>query len=517
MDNTFSEFTQYAYNNIDDDDLVTTEYLTPGECFEYLADDSNFKSLSDVLTEAMIKNGLCSIDDPVTNKIDILYKLLHEQAIQCPVLEENNKTLRLRIRRWFSGEIKSIRTRFDAIAICFALKLTLKSSTDLLNKIGFNGFNVRNAEDATYMYCILNNRPLSVALDILNKFQESTGIKTYSPDLAPNDHSGNTTILLKRSITENFTKENDDEFLNSYLISNKEKFIGYVSTEVNEYYKIKNRLMLTVLTDTFKSTVYLLSERIGDAEKTLNQKEINLFLSFRSALRKCSDPSHVLKKANDILMENMSNSIEVILEIAKIADEHIDLNSQKQISVFLNDVIKMEGFLKYVISSIRSTPTESNSNTSGAVSPVRLRKYSESVLKESVMKEFPTDRTFMKFERDPAETGNSLNTRKAIILMYYIAYAYEFTAGLSDPLYTSPMFGDIMGFYEFVESLDNILLKCNLATLYPANQFDWLIMRSIRDLEINDPTEDGDTPIAFFNTVLAFSFGEGDSDEDLTE
>ena len=61
--------------------------------------------------------------------------------------------------------------------------------------------------------------------------------------------------------------------------------------------------------------------------------------------------------------------------------------------------------------------------------------------------------------------------------------------------------------------VNRLLKRCRLSPLYPADQFDWLILRSIREFEIGDPDEEEDNPIAFFNDVLDFSFGEEDTEE----
>ena len=105
--------------------------------------------------------------------------------------------------------------------------------------------------------------------------------------------------------------------------------------------------------------------------------------------------------------------------------------------------------------------------------------------------------------------GMDASVRKAVILMYYISYAYEYRRYMDDYSYQSSLFGE-MGFSEFMEGLNGLLNRCRLSPLYPANQFDWLILRSIREFEIADPEEETDDPVAFLNEVLDFSFGEED-------
>ena len=93
--------------------------------------------------------------------------------------------------------------------------------------------------------------------------------------------------------------------------------------------------------------------------------------------------------------------------------------------------------------------------------------------------------------------------------MYYIVYAYEFRSYMDDYTYSSALFSQ-MGFAEFFDGLNHLLERCRLSPLYPGNQYDWLILRSIREFEIGDPDEDDSNPIAFFNDVLEMSFSEED-------
>ena len=89
--------------------------------------------------------------------------------------------------------------------------------------------------------------------------------------------------------------------------------------------------------------------------------------------------------------------------------------------------------------------------------------------------------------------------------MYYFAFAYEFSAKEAGDTY----FADILSEYDFstfIEEVNTVLNHCRFAPLYPANRFDWLILRSVRQFEIYDPEEDLTDCISFFNEVLEMSF-----------
>ena len=59
-----------------------------------------------------------------------------------------------------------------------------------------------------------------------------------------------------------------------------------------------------------------------------------------------------------------------------------------------------------------------------------------------------------------------------------------------------------MGFGEFFDSLNIILDYCQYSKLYIKNQFDWLILKSIWEIENNYETTEGNSPLEFFNDVL---------------
>ena len=173
---------------------------------------------------------------------------------------------------------------------------------------------------------------------------------------------------------------------------------------------------------------------------------------------------------------------------------------QLQISRFLNDIMSMETFLQTVIISIQNMPDNST----------KIRKYKESELSATVLKEFPKHNTFSGIEGDNREksiltsTGSAM--RKAIILLHYVTFAYEASFTLSGSQFDSPLFHDF-SFEAFISDLNTVLYRCNLSPLYPANQFDWLILRSVNALMEID-TDYVDEPTKFFNDVLTFSFGE---------
>ena len=191
----------------------------------------------------------------------------------------------------------------------------------------------------------------------------------------------------------------------------------------------------------------------------------------------------------------MLNTQDVIVSIGEVLkNNQDDIDNLKYLNDFFEDIIKKEGLLKKVLPFIRGENG-------------RIRRLRESSLHDTVLKEFPIPKVFADFENDPRSihNDNNMSVRKAIILMFFIAYTYELTRSAIDDQYTSPYFG-IMGFDDFIEQLDSILSKCKLPILYPASQFDWLILMCIRQFDLYSPGDTGETLIKFFNDVLLFSF-----------
>ena len=494
----------------------------------------NVISLSEIIKAVMVKAQICEYNTPLSTYVDALFLRLIKQDKEC-----NYKTIpKNTVLNWLNGTSRSIRKRFTVIKICFALGLDLDESKDLLNKCGYNGLNVRNAEEATYMYCILKNKSLFNARKILS---------IYKTDISDNqdkiNHSGDTTILLREELLfNNVSWQNDEQFINTFLKPNRAKFIGYSINTVHSYYKIKNGWFISVIIYQLKQEEVLLrdileqnddysSGVLNKENASLTRKDIAFTKAFKSALKRykervsmilkntsATDTKHkptkiseTLLKAHSLLTEDMLNAFFVFSTIKKsyIENEN-DIQEQKELSIFLSYIIKIEGILKITIQHI------CNHNK-------RIRPLTLSSLSDSVMKEFPIPGGFSKYEQAPSIIDKGMIIRKTIILMYYLEYAYEWFYNAQAETFGSEIGSKNISvlfkkfsFENFINELNKILTDCNLPTLYPALQFDWLILRSVRKFDVSDYDDlvDG-SPAKFFNDVLAYSFGEIPSEEEF--
>lgn len=528
-----------AYETLRDDKLIREKYATPGDVLDHLKGEEDFKSLSENIREAMITSGLCSVDSPQSTFIDILYVRLHELESSIPEtmpdlngsslytdkhvksIFKKTFTAKETVKRWINGTTHRTNDYNTLLKICFCLELDLAVATEFLNKNGFNGFNIRNPLDAIYIYCILNKRPFSTALKLFLEYLHAPCEE--EPDVTDNRavcDSHSTTQHLENAILKNSSWESDGEFLSTFLIPHKRMFTEYSKTAYAEYEKLKNPFYLTAIKISLEEE----SENVVRKERSdyrrnahkrnygellppeVKKTETKVTYNMKRALKQHASECGLWKnlyEAMDFGIEaNSSGYTQVKNNLSSLCDEigtymkknRDDRAIQFMLSRFLSDVISGDYCLFKMLPAVIGSDT-------------RKKSYKASDLSDTVLYLFPHRQTMAEYESRPASAGNGVYTRKALILMYYFAFAYEFSAKEAGATY----FADILSEYDFstfIEEVNAVLNHCRFAPLYPANRFDWLILRSVRQFEIYDPEEDLTNCISFFNDVLEASFHE---------
>jgi hypothetical protein len=106
-----------------------------------------------------------------------------------------------------------------------------------------------------------------------------------------------------------------------------------------------------------------------------------------------------------------------------------------------------------------------------------------------IMKRFPQERYLTDMFRLPPEATDKEHdkARKAFVLLYFANYALD------------PPPGEF--FDDFVIALNTALDHCGYAKLYPANPFDWLVLKCISSLDHVDQDIE-DNPVELFNEIL---------------
>lgn len=117
-----------------------------------------------------------------------------------------------------------------------------------------------------------------------------------------------------------------------------------------------------------------------------------------------------------------------------------------------------------------------------------------------VMDCFPNIKYLEEFERKPEDLSKSEKIRKIIVTLFFMDRFYDlyFIEGI-------PEFQESQEYNTFYRDMDNLLIDCNLPVLYPADPFDWLILKSARAFLLLDTNEDAD-PVSYFNDVMELSF-----------
>lgn len=593
-DRQMGEVTQLAYSFIEEDLLVMNDELDPMDVLDFLQDGDNFKRVADLLKETMIiakipadtkkllkdypsvnsflsdlktgkhEDSLLNESDSTDSFINALLALLSKQEDECLYKKRKYSWNRPTITRWFSTEqtddnskngiSESIRSREDAIAICYALGLDYPSSRDFLNRSGHAIFNIRNQEDAIYIYCLMKHRPFSVAKELIHKYSENT-TNFHISEEESKTHAGNTTILLANQILGNSNWESDDDFFNSFLLPNTANFISYSRTALREYYKIKNPIYLlalkTIVSDEKDDNntgmgfdKRKIQEYIHKAQKdrdvTIPMSSVQVTYNFINKLRKYADSSDLLKKSYDMLdvhveriaekgwneenFRTVNNTLDVIDFIIRNYSMYSNDDEELEtISNFLTDTVTAYKMLCAWLPSVVIDDEDGNEyvqeyiDADGHIKTriqkkdKRQRSYNQSTLGDTVLSSFPHRNFFTLFEKHPEKLVHDVTIRKAIILLFYMNYARNLIQEISNPNATDEE--TAFGFDNFYKSMNTILGSCQLGKLYYANPFDWLILESIKKLETYNDEDDLENPVSFLDKVLSFSFDPEDEDD----
>lgn len=525
-----------AYESLRDDNLIREKYATPDDVLDHLTGKEDFKSLSDNIKEVMIKSGLCSDKSTRNDFIDILYDRFHQLETEIPdtmpdlsgvsIYNENHvkgiykKTniARETVKRWIDGSTQKTNDYNVLLKICFALELELPATTEFLNKNGFNGFNIRNPLDAIFIYCSLNKRPYVTALELFLKYLSAPVTMKKDIDSERPYDSHDTTQQLEDSILKNSDWESDEKFLSTFLIPHKQMFTEYSKTAYAEYEKVKNPFYLTAV------KIYLEKEAEAVSRKYRNDYKRKAYKRKYGELLPAEVKKSEIKitgkmkrallhhEWNNEFIKKMAGSVKIGIESNSTGHTTVNNNLSSlldELGAYMKEnrnnakiQFEISQFLSYIMSGddclFEMLPAVIGDN-------MRKKSFKNSDLSETVLYLFPHRQTMAEYESRPASVGNGVYTRKALILMYYFAFAYEFSAKKPGTTY----FADILSEYDFstfIEEVNAVLTHCRFAPLYPGNRFDWLILRSVRQFEIYDPYEDLTDCISFFNDVLEASF-----------
>ena len=505
------DITAFAIRALEEDSCM---YETAEECLSFLEDDSHFKNISKELTEVL--HETCGISGEEKALINELCSRIMDLEYPDGYSKNAFKNKRETVERWFTKN--KVPGRPYAIKICFALRLGYKEAVQFLRKgCKSYGFNVRSAEEAVYMFCLLNGKSYREAEELLRQYKEAdVNVEAAKPEEASSgigSTDSHTTRMLINSLKagqcNGKTWEDSASFLQNYLLPNKIRFTNYAKTATRFYYDLKEELQVNVISDNLEID-------ISDFELGREEKDTCLLLLMGILQEKST-----LYEDIDMLYNSLANDFSSATKVWKdfvsiLSDTKHPLFEDKE--KILNELMPLDALLRNILCDVPydwSNFSYGKKKKSGEVEVNRksnFASYKRSLL-EDLAKGILLENTFEKFEAAPELKTYTASTRKIIILMFYLNHVYDWKHKKTEKEKSYKLFFD-----ELTDMLDD----CQFACLYHADPFDWLILRSIKEWEKNmkkkeeKGEEDEDEAEDFFFQVLSLYFDYSDTERYLS-
>ena len=508
-----SKITDFAIRALEEDSCL---FETAEECLSFLEDDSHFKNISKELTEVLYET--CGISGERKVLINELCSRIMNLEYPDGYSKDAFKNKRKTVERWFKKN--SAPERSYAIKICFALGLGYEEAVQFLRKgCKSYAFNVRSAEEAVYMFCLLNGKSYQEAEELLRQYRESdvkaksSKMEEASSEIESTDSHTTRMLInsLKAGECNGKTWEDSESFLQNYLLPNKIRFTNYAKTATRFYYDLKEELQVNVISDNLE--VDFLNFDIGREEKE------SCLLLLMEILQRYSALYEDIDTLYNSLAKDFSSATKVWKDFVSIlSDTKHPLFKDKE--KILNELMPLDALLRNILCDVPydwSNFSYGKKKKSGEVEVNResnFASYKRSLL-EDLVQGILLERTFEKFEAAPELKTYTAFSRKIIILMFYLNYVYDWKHKKTEKEKSYKLFFD-----ELTDMLDD----CQFACLYHADPFDWLILRSIKEWEKNMKKKDEkgegggeeDEAEDFFFQVLSLSFDYSDTERYLS-
>ena len=472
------------------------------------------------------------------NQTETTLKKLHVRNPWCKLTSSSTP------KDWLTQKHNGIKSRKTAIKLCFALGADYGTTKDFLNKCGFALLHPRNAEDATYIYCLINKRTYIDARIIINKYQKintRNDLKSTNKKRTPPTeicYGSGTTHFLMSGLLGDSSWDSDDDFLRTFLIPKREMFTSYSKTALLEYYKLKNPLYFPYLEMCLESEEdeyidYLERKKTGLGTKDI-KSGVQVSYNFCKFLKDHQNDNNLIKRAYGMLnadakkgadgkYHGVNNSVEVCNALhSESKKNENDLLIQKSISDMLTESITPYRFLSFELPGVAGKG-EGYKIEDESKRQRRLLKRDDSSdndFSNTVLKKFPHRPFFTKFEKNPDEFLDDFSVRNAIILLFFLKYSKDWSDTESEIDFNEESAFGLDPFLialngdPYDENDEGLLGKCGLGFIYPPNRFDWLICFCIRHFELMDPIDRaGEKPSEFFNSILKASFGDSDMND----
>ncbi len=471
-------------------------YETPQECLEYLLDGSHFKSISKELVE--ILQNICGLTDRSTDEMiqfvaERILELENPEGFTKEALRNKKKV----VARWFNKNV--VPDRESAIKICFALKLDYEKTKEFLRKgCKSYAFNVRNAEDAVYMYCLMKGRTYAEAQELLDRYYNAEAPEIIPAVAAAPSGSSTTQILLreiKDGCMDESALESDDSFLNNILIRNKNRFTGYAKTATKIYFEQKRSLQERLIRNSISEAVNGIAVADNVDDDLSNEDYNAVIYRLLNTLNAFSPDHDEFSPLLSLLETDNTTAAQVWNDIMELFDQDAFKDPCDK-GAFLDKMMPIDAMLREVMHDLPYDRWKADRD---------FASYTRSSLSDLVQG-LTIKRGYEAFEQDPQKNTFTTSTRKIIMLMFYLNYIDGWTP---DTDY------DEKNYDLFFNELTEILDECQFASLYHADPFDWLMLRSVIGIERYEPWADmrsgddstNETDLSeYFFEVLRLSF-----------
>ena len=469
-----SNITAFAIRALEEDSCM---FETAEECLSFLEDDSHFKNISKELTEVL--HETCGISGERKVLINELCSRIMNLEYPDGYSKDAFKNKRKTVEHWFTKN--KVPERAYAIKICFALGLSYEKAVQFLRKgCKSYAFNVRSAEDAVYMFCLLNGKSYQEAEELLRQYRkldakaESSKMEEASSEIESTDSHTTRMLInsLKAGECNGKTWEDSESFLQNYLLPNKIRFTNYAKTATRFYYDLKEELQVNVISDNLE--VDILNSEIGREEKE------SCLLSLMEILQRYSASYEDIDKLYNSLANDFSSATTVWKDFVSILSDTKHPLFEKK-NTLLNKLMPLEDLLRNILCDVPydwSNFSYEKGKKGGEVTVKSNRdfaSYKRALLKDLVQG-ILLKNTFKDFEDAPELNTYTASSRKIIILMFYLNYVYDWKHKKTEKEKSYKLFFD-----ELTDMLDD----CQFACLYHADPFDWLILRSVKEWEKN--------------------------------
>ena len=231
---TDSAYTDLTINDCTDEIMDTTLYGDP-------LDPENPADI-----EKAIELGL-SLDDKLYF-LEGLAARLTELGTPCSIDETDTMLTAVKTRykdilgkscprtvvEWIRGTTPGITNRQNNYDLCYALEMDLKETSSFFQKHYLTiPFILRNRVDAVFFYCLLNSKPYSTVVELLDS----------SVDFAPQKTVNTSTAQIRTAIREIKTNEEFLTYLSSHCYTRQQHFQHAKSMILEEIDMLKPKLL----------------------------------------------------------------------------------------------------------------------------------------------------------------------------------------------------------------------------------------------------------------------------------